>query len=67
MRWLFPDRLRDKVSKKINDEFLRMAKIIEDRSDPLRKMEVIVNNPKANKFFVDLLKTHRLNGRVINR
>lgn len=62
-----PDNLRAKINAKIEDEFYRMSKIISDPSNPLREVEVIVNDAKANQFFIDLLRKHGLDGRVINR
>ena len=62
-----PDFIRQKIVGVVDDEFARMAKIIADPSNPLRDVEVIVSDPAANPFFIDLMKKHGLNGRIINR
>jgi RHS repeat-associated protein len=62
-----PQFIRQKIVSQVNDEFARMAKIIGDPSNPIKNVEVIVSDPAANQFFVDLLKKYGLNGRVINR
>jgi hypothetical protein len=46
---------------------MRMSKIIKDPSNPLTDVEVIVNDPRANEFFLNLLKKYNINGRIINR
>jgi hypothetical protein len=62
-----PDFIRTKVVGQVDDEFARMARIIADPSNPMRNVEVIVSDPSANRFFIDMLKKHGLDGRVINR
>jgi hypothetical protein len=62
-----PDVIRARIVGVVDDEFARMAKIIADPSNPMKNVEVIVSDPAANRFFIDMLKTHGLDGRVINR
>ena len=62
-----PDFLRRKIVGQVDDEFARMSRIIADPSNPLRDVEVIINNPAAERFFLDMLVKHGLNGRVIIR
>jgi hypothetical protein len=62
-----PSVIRNKIISGVDQEFSRAARIIRDPTNPLIDMEVIVNDPRANQFFLDLLKKHGINGRVINR
>lgn len=62
-----PDFLRTKIVGVVDDEFARMSRIIADPSNPLRDVEVIINNPSAERLFLDMLTKHGLNGRVIIR
>ncbi len=62
-----PDFLRTKIVGQVDDEFARMRRIIADPGNPLRDVEVIINNPAAESFFLNMLKKHNLDGRVIIR
>ena len=62
-----PLEIRNFVHSDVDWEFCRMARIIADPSNPLKNVEIIVNEPAANQYFIDLLKKYNLNGRVINR
>jgi hypothetical protein len=62
-----PVFIRQKILSQVDDEFARMGKIIGDSTNPLRDVEVIVSDPAANQFFIDMLKKSGLDGRIINR
>ena len=63
-----PDRIRRKIlDAKIERAFRRIASIIRDDSNPLAKIEVVINDSSAEPYFIDLLKRIGLNGRVIVR
>ena len=62
-----PQFLRNKILGDVDGEFARMARIIADPTNPLMNVEIITNDPRANQFFLDLLKKHCIDGRVINR
>lgn len=55
------------IIDKVDDEFSRMSKIIADPSNPLTDVEVIINHADAKPFFIEMLKKHGLNGRIVVR
>jgi hypothetical protein len=60
-----PDFLRTKIVGEVEGEFARMAKILNDSTNPLKSVEVIVSDQRAVPFFEALLKKYGVPGRVI--
>ena len=54
-------------AEKIEPGFARLAAVIKDPTNPLTKVEIVVNHPAAVPYFVDLIKKFGLNGRVVVR
>lgn len=61
------DTIREIIRLKEERKFIKMAQIVADESNPLTEVEVIVNNPAANRYFIDLMLKAGLNGKVTNR
>ncbi|MDX2306258.1 MAG: hypothetical protein NW226_25845 [Microscillaceae bacterium] len=59
-----PDFIREKVIKEVEDEFSRMSRIINDPNNPLKSVEVIINELKAKDFFEKILKKYNIPGKV---
>jgi hypothetical protein len=59
-----PNFIRDKIVNRVADEFSRYAAVINDPNTPINALEVIINEPSAAPFFQELLRQHRIPGRV---
>lgn len=62
-----PDIVRDKIVAKVRDEFRRIGVIIADEGNPLTRVRVITNEPRAIPFFTALMEEFGLVGEVIVR
>jgi hypothetical protein len=60
-----PAFLRSKIVGEVEDEFARMAKILEDPTNPLKSVEVIVSDKQAVSFFQNLLRKYGITGKVV--
>src|SRR5262249_10229487 len=59
-----PQVIRTKILAEVENEFRRMAEIIKDGSNPLRRVEVITNDAGAAAYFEGLLAKFKILGRV---
>ena len=59
--------IRALIRGKIERGFARMAAVIEDPSNPLVRVEIVVNHPAAIPYFVGILKKFELDGRIVVR
>jgi hypothetical protein len=62
-----PPYVRQKIVAKLEDEFRRYAKVVNDAASPYRRLEVITNNERAVPFFEDLMRRYQIPGRVVVR
>jgi hypothetical protein len=62
-----PDGLRTTILAKVDDEFRRYAFALNDPGNPVKEMEVIVNDERAVPYFSRLLDKYGINGQVVVR
>jgi Pre-toxin TG/Restriction endonuclease fold toxin 2 len=62
-----PPYIRQKIVAKLEDEFRRYARVVNDGESPYQRLEVITNNQRAVPFFEDLMRRYDIAGRVVVR
>jgi hypothetical protein len=60
-----PDFVRKNATAQVDDEFRRYAAVIKDNGNPVKGLEVILNDPAGKPFFESILKKYGIPGRVV--
>lgn len=60
-----PEPVREKILRQQDDEFRRYGQVVNDPSNPVRRVEVITNDPRAVPYFERLMDKYSIQGRVV--
>jgi hypothetical protein len=60
-----PSYVRDAIREKVENEFERYAKVINDPSTPVDGLQVIVSHPAAIPYFTTLMERLRIPGTIL--